>query len=133
MPAYPNPDDTTSDSRWDWYIRVPDEWRAFPPDKIVRYAQYLLQVKNLTKNGQPAELATQQYEGDWYFLVKSDIDPATVIDMDNLPAPPKTPEETRDERLTLATTALHAGTPLTNAQLQEAVMHLADAYLATRR
>ena len=129
MPAIPYPDDTPDDSRWDWYIRVPDAWRAYEPEQIIRYARHLLQHYNLTHDGGPAELAATQYDGDWYFLVKSDVDPATVIDPDNLPAPPKTPQETRIERLTQAQAVYAGGGTLTAAQMQEAVRHLIDAYL----
>jgi hypothetical protein len=129
MPAMTYPDGTPNDSRWDWYFRVPDAWRAYPPEKIIRYARFLLEHYGLTHDGGPAELATQQVNGDWYFLVKSDVDPATVIDMDNLPVPPKTALETRIERLTLAANLLNAGTPLTAAQTQEALKHLINGYL----
>lgn len=129
MPAVPYPEGTPDESRWDWYFRVPDAWRAYPPDKIVRYAQHLLQHYNLTNNGGPAELATVQYNGDWYFLVKSDTDPATVIDPGNLPTPPKTARELRIERLTLAKSVYDGGGTLTAAQMQEAVKHLIDGYL----
>jgi hypothetical protein len=133
VPAITYPDGTPPESRWDWSFRVPDAWRSYPPDKIIRYARFLLQHHNLTHNGGPAELATQQWNGDWFFLVKSDVDPATVINMGNLPSPPKTPQELRVERLTLAANALNAGTPLTNAQMQEALKHLIDAYLELAR
>ena len=133
MPAMEYPDGTPEDSRWDWFIRVPDAWRSYPPDKIIRYAQYLLDFYDITNDGAPAELSATQRDGDWYFLVKSDVDPATVIDLDNLPPVPKTAKETRIERLTAAQTLLAAGTPLTNAQMQEAVKHLIDGYLEVVR
>lgn len=129
MPAMTYPEGTPDDSRWDWYIRVPDEWRGYPPDEIIRYARHLLQHYNLTNNGAPAELAATQHAGDWYFLVKSDVDPATVVDMDNLPEPPQTPQETRRERLLLAKAVYDGGGTLTAAQMQEAVKHLIAAAL----
>jgi hypothetical protein len=133
MPAMTYPEGTPAESRWDWYFRVPDAWRAYAPDKIIRYAQYLLTFHGLTNDGAPAELATQEANGDWFFLVKSDIDPAEVIDLNNLPAFPETAREIRIRRLTAAQTLLAAGTPLTNAQVQEALKHLIDGYLDAGR
>jgi len=133
MPAMQYPDGTPEDSQWDWYIPVPAAWLGYAPDKIMRYAQYLLDFYDITNNGAPAELSATQRDGDWYFLVKSDVDPATVVDMNNLPPVPKSAKEIRIERLTAAQTLLTAGTPLTNAQMQEAVKHLIDAELERAR
>ena len=99
----------------------------------MRYAQYLLDFYDIMNNGQPADLSATQRDGDWYFLVKSDIDPATVVDMGNLPPVPKTAKEIRIERLTAAQSIYSGGGTLTNAQLQEAMKHLIDGYLEAVR
>ena len=133
MPAMTYPIGTPEDRRWDWYMPVPEPWRSLPPPRVIANAQYVFASHGITKNGLPAEVAVQRVEGDWHLLVKSDVDPATKIDPANLPAVPKTPQETRRERLAQFSTVLRAGTPLTNPQVQEAILHLIESHLEATR
>jgi len=130
MPAMTYPPGTPDDSKWKWYVQVPEQYENLKPDWLVRWARHAMAFYNLTQNGNPPEVSIYPMNGNLYWLTNSDVDPSGVIVIANVPPLPQTPEEARRARMVSARNTLANNVLLTNVQLQTVMKDVLDLLLA---